>query len=529
MSHDRRQAEDGIALIYVIFVTMILSGLATVFVARAVFEARATGNNANREAAVHVAEAGAEFLLGLINDEGEDFADKVITEGPTPTDTTVADHVYDPPTGLTGDALQAWEESWAIGLAEADWALGLDTTSGYTTQVIETDEGQAFGIRPKFPSVDEAVDAVFGVGFVPSIDSDVRQVRVVKMLIARRFFSPDHALLTGGSLDLGGNAAILSPECDEADPTAVDCNADVHANGPVDVTGTAHVIQGSLSSTDTITGSPVLVGGEAAPNEEQVTVPEISARDFYNRPEVTYNVDPGGQTVQWHDLCPDGTVRAGAATPCTGAVEWNANSTNPNDPSTFLGWKWNRPQGATPVGGWSGTAIQAGIFYVYKASADVTGTATASVTLQCENSECYYSATTQRAVSIFVEEDPAFPDYTGSLSIQGNPSMVAAFPDTLFITDNDLKMRGTSSGGNSTCFPDSCTDLQRYSGLIFVGEQAEIAGTVSLTGALIVSDLEDDCDDVTETSVTGTMTLDYDEHLKVDLSGRVTIEFWNEL
>ena len=527
MWHDTGSSEDGIALIYVIFVTMILAGLATLFVARAVFEARATGTSANREAAIHVAEAGAENLLGAINNEGEEFSQKVITEGPTASDTTVADHVYDPPTGLAGEALQAWEESWIIGLAQADWDLGADASSGYETRVIQTDEGQAFGVRPKLDGVDQSYDAVFGVGFVPSIDADNRQVRVIKMLIARRYFSPEQALLTGGNLTFGGNAAILAPECDPLAADELDCIADVHANGDISVTGTAHIIQGSMTATGTITGSAVTVPpGSQAPNEQAVDVPNVSAREFYGRQNVTYNVDPGGQPVEWFDLCPDG-VRLPGATPCTGPFEHDGKGTG------FRGWT------LTNQGNWQGSAIEAGIWYVYHANARVTGTSTDVVDSSCglvydpvtDQWVSIEAACQQRAISIFMEADPTRESDSGNLEIRGNPAMVAAFPDVLFVTDNDLRLQGTASGGQALCDPnvELCSDLQSFSGLILVGEQADISGTVNLSGALIVAELSSDSSVVGSTSVTGTMTLDYDDDLKADLSGRVTIEFWNEL
>jgi len=526
MSPDRWHSDDGIALIYVIFVTMILAGLATLFVARAVFESRATGTSANREAAIHVGEAGAENLLGDINNEGEDFATKVVTEGPTSTSTTVADHVYDPDPALSGAALQSWEEAWVVALAEADWELGQNPSSGYATRVIQTDEGQAFGIRAKYSGVDEAHDAVFGVGFVPTIDADNRQVRVIKMLIARRFFSPEQALLTGGNLAFGGNGTILAPDCDATNPNEADCIADIHSNGSIDISGSAHEIQGSVTASGTITGTAQATGGQSG-GEQTVTVPDVSARDFYGGQNVTYNVDPGGQTVAWYDLCPDGTVRIEGSTPCIGTLVWEKTSQS----STFRGWQFKN-------GTWQGSAIEAGVFYVYQANAQVTGTSTDTISSD-PSGDCYDPSQTvvacdQRAISIFVEADTTnatTETNSGNLEIRGNPSMVAAFPDLLFVTDNDLKLQGTSSGGKTTCDPttSTCTDAQSYSGLILVGEQADISGTVELKGALIVSDLSAESTVVTSTKVTGAMTLDYDDNLKVDLSGRVTIEFWNEL
>lgn len=487
MWRERFDREDGVALIYVLFATVIISGLVVVFMSRVLFETRSTAEARDFEAAVHVAEAGAEELFGVIN--AEDESNKYVTTDPA----TGAEHKL---------AASDDEESWAIALAEAAAADGANN-------LVTTDGGQGYGIRPLDADTLEALDIVYGVGFVPSVDADNRRVRVVKMQIARRYFSPDHALLTGGNLKLGGNAEIRAPGCDTADPDT--CNADVHANGNVDVSGSSHLIQGDLTASGSITGSPTTEGGTSAGGEEEEPLPSVRARDFYNR-EATYNTDPQtGDPVEWYDLCDDGVIREPSTEPCTGTVVWPTGDGS----TSFLGWKF---QSGTNT--WKATDVEAGVFYVHHADADVRGSA----------------GNLQRAVSILLETDDASPGNSGSLQMSGNPNLVSALPDTLFVTDRDLKLKGTSNGGqvdDETCDPDTDPDCdeQRYTGFMFVREQVDVSGTVHLEGALIAEDDEDLHGLVTRSTagINGTMVLKYDDDLKIDLTGRVTIEFWNEL
>lgn len=488
--------ENGVVLIYVLFAMVIIGGLVTVFLSRILFETRSTGQARDFESAIHVGEAGAESLFGAINREGEDFAAKVITEAPDGTD-----HVYTVDTTLSDAALQAAEEAWALDLARQAWTAG-------PSNLVDTVDGYAYGIRPKKDGVDEALDFVFGVGFVPNPDTANARVRVVKMQIARRFYSPDHALLTGGNLKLGGNAQILAPGCDAAEPDT--CNADVHANGNVDVSGSAHLVQGDLTATGAISGSATTEGGTSTGGEQEQPVPPIRARDFYSR-DFTYNADPGGQTVVWYDLCPDGTVRARSTTPCSGTQIWPSST----DTSTrFRGWAYR-----SGTNTWEAKKVEAGVFYVYRADASVNGSA----------------GTTERAVSILVETDSTSAttaSKSGSLEMAGNPSLVSALPDTLFILDRDIRLRGTAGGGQRTCDPavDTC-DEQRYTGFISATEQLAVSGTVTLVGSMLAQDVEDLHGLVTRSTagINGTMNLTYDDDLKIDLAGRVTVEFWNEL
>jgi Flp pilus assembly pilin Flp len=502
----RRLHEDerGIALIYALLAVVILAGLAVVFVSRAVNQAAFTGIGRDREAAVHVAEAGAEAYIAPINREGRSLAQRVLTHGDTPTawpqpaDAVNDDWiVYDPAVIDTEDK----EIAWVLDLARANHSL-----------IRSTNAGDTFTVRPVLADESDAAMVLFSAGFVPSyqawIDGQSRpQVRVLKLQIARNHIMPDHALLLGGDLTIGGNASILAPGCDPADPDT--CDADIHVNGDVDVTGGAHTVQGEVTSSGTITGTvQTEPAGNAHAGEEPEPLPPVEARDFYGRDADDLNEDPGGQEMGAFDLCPSGEIKEPAGAPCTGTVLWPTSSASS---TTYRGWKFK-----SGTNTWEATNVEAGFFYVYRADASVTGTA----------------GSDPRAVTIVVETDDANPNRTGSLALGGNPDMVSAMPDVLFVADRDIKMKGTSGGGSNTCDPSTSTcDTQRYNGFIWATEQLDVSGTVYLTGAIIAADETDQHGLVTRNTagVTGNMTLDYDRDLIIDASGRVIIQYWNEL
>jgi hypothetical protein len=225
-------------------------------------------------------------------------------------------------------------------------------------------------------------------------------------------------------------------------------------------------------------------------------VPEIVARDFYNRQNATLQ---GG--AEWWDLCPDGTVREPSASggPCDPSIvpEWESGGKKTN----FLGWTWNAAQRL-----WSSSNLESGAFYVYRADASINGTA---------------GATTQN-VSVFIEGDPANPSGTGSLKTAGNPNIEAAFPDVIFVVDRDIDMGGT---GQTTLL---------QGGLITSWEQINVQGTVDLDGAIIMQDREDlDQSNIhvkrSTMGINGNMILRYDRSLAIDLTGVWTITYWNEL
>jgi hypothetical protein len=508
MLADRLRQDDGVALIYVLLASVIISGLVVVFMSRTLFETRSTARAAAWESAIHVGEAGAEALFGQINVEGEAFGSKVVTRNPDGTF-----HEYDPDPTWTDAELRAYEREWAMALALEDWEAG--QAAGYDSRVIETDDGHAFGIRPKVPGADEAWEIVFGVGFVPSIDHDDPTVRLVKMRINRYYFATDNALLSGGSIYLSGNASILAPGCSSATPHF--CDANVHANGDFRGGGSASEIQGTLSVTGTGADAFTTVNGPGLNGEQEVPVPPIRALDFYNR--------PGAETEDWYDLCRNGAgntpvVRSPGSAPCTGEQIWPAPD---NTSTSFRGWTFQTQGPDGPR--WVNQSIAAGVYYVHHANATVSGAAGTNVpvTLLMGSND---SATSDSAEAL-----------GGSLKITGGPVLVPAIPDVQYIVDRDLELRGTQGAGEEPCDPNTDPDCDPIpiTGFVYVGEQLAVNANVTVNGAMIVEDREDRHPWVRRTAqgegvmINGNLTLNYDRNLRLDLRGRVTIEYWNEL
>jgi hypothetical protein len=488
--------EAGIALMMALLAMLILGGMAAVFMSRANTEARASGASRDHESAVHVAEAAADNQVRYAN-----LDDDHVTRDRSGTMISVA-------SGSLGE-----EERWALGLLAS---MRPDETGTASQAWIEVDGGEGYAVRPLDSSTtpNEPMNVVYGVGAVPSFDHPNARVRVIKLQIAQDQFIPEFALLTDGALRFGGNAEIVVPGCDASTVASAQatCIADVHTNQTFTNPGNASVIEGRVSQVEgtcpsgvTATNGCVDSTGGVADRE----VPEFRARDFYNRGD-DFNPDPEGQTVEWYDLCPPGkpvataTVRRPGTEPCAIGSEqvWPLSG---DSSSTFRGWKWQANM-------WQASSVGAGVFYVYHADAKVTGS---------EGSQ-------QRAVSILVEQNPSAKGSSGALDISGNPKLQAALDSVLFVTDTDLDLHGTATGGTGT----SCGDTETsFSGFMGVREQLKTQGTVELRGAIIVRDVADDHNLVQRTNqgVGGTMCLEFDKDLVIDFTGLWVITYWNEL
>lgn len=485
--------EHGVALISALFAVLVLTGLATLFVSRATNESRFSGHSQRFETVLHSAEAGADRELAQAN--GDPL---YTTENPD----TFSSYEMGPAV-LADEQLQ---RSTVIG-----WALAANDNDPATEPgaTVRRDGATFFGVRPADDSgTGTPLDLVFAVGFVPALDRSVdteaeippgTQVRVVKYTIAQDYFTPVFALHTGADLTFGGNAQILSEGCDAAAPDD-NCDANIQVNGELQNPGTASTVEGQVRVAGGACPTIGSTGGCVDQDDgvEEEPVPVVTARQFYDRYDSDFTPDQGGQNVAWFDLCPDGRVyEPSPLGPCTSTTAVWPDGAQTN----WLGWTFSN-------GKWKATSVSAGVFYVYRADVEING------------SDAGSDPTKPRAVSVFVESDPAQASSTGSITVTGNPKLEAAFPDVLFIADRDVRMKGVPSGGTS-----------EYSGFISSYEQLAAGGTVVVTGALLVQDREDLHPEVTRLTdgVDGTMTLNYDRSLSIDLLGYYTITHWSEI
>ena len=495
MLRNRMNDESGVALVMALLGVVILSGLAVVFVGRATTETRAAAFSQNHESAIHVAEAAADRLIAIMADDPDHVT--LDNDGDEISlDTSLADE----------DA----ESEWAIDLWREGKIRDNDLTSFSEGWLGRNVEGEAYAVRPRSEIYDDEedgyppADVIYAVSAVPSFEHPRAAFRVLKLQVDQAAFTPEFAFLTDGDFTFGGNAAIIAPGCDPANPTPEDCYADVHTNQGYSQSGTSSQIQGAISTSEPNcpANSTALLG--CTPGAEEQAIPDITARATYT-PNDIEQVDPANpKVVEWFDLCPNGDVRLppadGVTTPCTGEVEWTSTGGN----TRYRGWRFQASQNE-----WQASSVEAGVFYVYHADASINGSAGEG----------------QRGVSVIVERDPANPTRSGSLSMTGNPKIQSALKGLLLLAESDLSLNGTAAAGDCGENPPA------YSGLMYAGEQFNSQGTVELRGAVLVADKTDDHNLVKRNtaSVSGTMCLEFDADLSFDLRGQWVVTFWNEL
>lgn len=501
MWRERVTNEDGIALVFAMFVVLALAGLAVLFVGNSLSSSRQSGIERNREVAIHAAESAAEDLFTQIN---------VVEETFTATDTDF------PLTG-TDSAQRQWALDEAAAVSESDLV-----TSG---------SGQGYAIRPDDPSVPDTdcppsesppcvqpLDLVLTVGWSPSrqawLDDDRNsRVRVVKMQITTGFFSPMDALFVCGDLTLGS-------------ATTQGIAGNVYVNGDVTTTGNSYQIDGDLSVTgtfgpdnpespaDQVTGTITI----PAPPKD---CPPADARSLYDLDEDDgdpiaganpdrsqtdpyYGIDPVTTApIFWYDLCPpDSDVSVASIRvpdPLNGPCAYDA-SAGSGDPG-HVEWQEGQTTGSKGwsyvSGAWKATHVQTGIFYVYQRDATVTGG--------------------DGAVTIIVEKDPGGPgDESGNLDLSGGPTLRRAFSDLQFLAERDFEQNGNSQA--------------QLNGVILVKEQLGGSGNANVNGSVVVRDEPDThLSPVSSTKATGSMVVDNDGTLRVPVHDTAGVTFWNEL
>jgi hypothetical protein len=194
------------------------------------------------------------------------------------------------------------------------------------------------------------------------------------------------AIVTEGDLTLSGNVEIVSDDPDHPDPDpAVHTNSDLTQEGnSADITGTV-----TASGEWNVEDADIVGSGSAA----RVDIPAVSAADY----------------AVWADyiLTDDGTMLNAS----TGAVvcTWSAKTSCNN-------WDYNSGTGTWTI---SGNSATTGTYYV-EGHASISGSPG--------------SAKAPVSISVIAE---------GNIDISGSPKLAPDTPELLFVTDMDLKMLGS--------------------------------------------------------------------------------------
>ncbi|MFQ5948130.1 MAG: hypothetical protein ACE5KX_04655, partial [Acidimicrobiia bacterium] len=182
-----RADERGVAIAVVLLIGTILVLVTILGPLRGLALSNLTATDFQWEQALHVAESGVDVtLVELSGDPTYNTGDLA----PTP--------FTDP----------ASEKAWVIGAADAK----------PETHVQQTPDGEYVVVKP------HNADVVYAVGYAPSRAATNRKLRVFRLDYSvvsspGSTYTSEYAILTGGNLDISGNARLWGT------------NADAHANG----------------------------------------------------------------------------------------------------------------------------------------------------------------------------------------------------------------------------------------------------------------------------------------------------------
>ena len=380
-----RRDERGAALIAVLLLLMMLSGLSAALVVNGETETLISRNERAGMQAGAAAEAGLNHAVELATTFIGDWsangflsaeaAIDALLKGPDGLSGTVETDADNGSLGTRAGIGAA--EQIALG-AQLDVAAGIDAQ--YEAFVMDDD-----ATAPDEPGGDPYDDEngkiiVRATGYATDDTKVVLEAMLSEIMAG--------AVVVNGDLDVGGSVEISGT------------GGSVHTNGDLVIHGGGSTVTGTITASGSYTGSTPGTGGAA-----ELPLPEIRASDYLS--EADYILTSSGTVT-----LPDGTLLCDTAaggkgkggTECYG---WTFNGTNV---------EWSVANNDTPT---DGTYYVEGSVHI----AGSPGTGGPPVNL-----------------SIIAE---------GSIDISGNPTIIADTPDLLFVTDGDLEISGSldATGG----------------------------------------------------------------------------------
>jgi Tfp pilus assembly protein PilX/cytoskeletal protein CcmA (bactofilin family) len=437
----RGHSEQGAALVLTIISLLIITGLAAAMLTSARTE---TLIARNEERAVHArtaAEAGLNHGLEVAIDYVRDWQ----SNGFANAEAAITDLLNGPDNAVGTTSSNADNGSLeAFGLPRPPTATTLSASLGtrYVVRVYDEDDS-ARGLALSMADV-----ARIGENAVATTDGNKRIVvqaigygpgGTVTTLEATVGPLILPAVVTNGNLTISGSPSISG------------ANGSVHSNNDLIISGSPNISENCTSSgTYSESGNPTC-GGYEGGGRQAITVPPVRASDYLAQVDFILHSD-GRMTNQPETM-----------TICNASADNNA--------CRDLGYGWVF-QGAT---GWaiSGNSASGGAYYV-EGDALVSGSPG--------------SPSTPVSLSIIAE---------GNIEISGNPDLRPDLPETLFVTDKDLKI----SGGLETPI--------NIEGQILVHEQISISGNPFLAGQIIVENAAHTSNLVTSNTISGHPTIVY--------------------
>lgn len=281
----QRLPEQGAGMVLVVGFSAIALSLMATALMLATTSLERSRSRSNYELALAAGEAGVDTVLARVklayDTDGSDFP------VPGQQDGTLCDSAPISQSTSTDEATWAREELLALASAGC---------------VEESTSGEFVLLKPI--STRPSRGRIYAMGWAPSQDVPGNRRRLIKIEYQVLPYSPSHAILTEGSMELQSSSLGVTGASGSSPGLA-----GVHANGSITATGNPWVT-GRVSSTEPSTAvstgfdSNQDIGGSVA-EVPRVTTPEVSAARLYRQ---AADLDPEAIT-SWRDLCPPNTQR----------------------------------------------------------------------------------------------------------------------------------------------------------------------------------------------------------------------------
>jgi formylmethanofuran dehydrogenase subunit C len=435
----RARDESGVAMILVVIVAMLMLAAAVLASNLTNVSLTGSGRHVRYERELHLAEEGIDQVLARLQAD-----DTYHTTTATP-----------PAVGST----PAEEKAWAL--------------AQMTSSTVAPDGHYTF-VKPAGRNV------VYAAGWDNS-KAGPATGRVLKAEYLFSTYHPEGAILSGGDVQIAGNATVGGQL------------GDVHANGNVTFTGNAATVSGNVSATGSISvASGNQIKGTQTPGAPTATLPPVDPVEMWAL------LSPNNAS-SWYDLCGDGTARTpNGGAPCAGTVQYDAATATQG----YRGWTWS---GSTKTWKKDGSGEYGGVYFVNGANADI-GKSPGSASNP-------WQAT---VITNGVRSDFGCETDYGDIFVSGSPVMTGFITGLSLVAGRDLDITGNPN--------------QSFNGVLAAHEQVFISGNPTLIGSLLA---ESACDTpgspVSVTTVSGSMSITYNDNVDVQLGSLIRTSLWLEL
>jgi cytoskeletal protein CcmA (bactofilin family) len=451
----RPTSERGIALIVVLLLMAVLSGLATGFAMNGNIEAQMGQNEVYYAGARAAAEAGLNRAIAEIVDDHTTLFLKGV------------DGLVDPANANAAVNVDNGKLDFLLG-GPGPYPLDANGQYTYTLEILDDDNPLLYetpltsdqiaamgeGVTNSVYITDNQRLILRATGYGPN-GTTVKIGRVLETDVSTQTTASntvlsDAALLVNGDLTASGNIHIRGTQ------------GTVHANGNLTLNGNAADVSKDATAHGTFTANQNWhSGGSQGGGRSTINVPEVHASDYialadYKLVTVTIAGVPTGkiQTLQ------NGTWTNCNTTACT------------NTGFTWSGGNWSI----------TGNSAGTGTYYV-EGNVTISGS---------PNGGGNGKNATNLPLSVIA---------TGSITISGTPKFTPENSDKIqFVTDKDLVLSGNT---------DLDADITSVEGQIMVREQVSISGNPEFQGRVIVQNATS-TGGISANTISGNPTITYD-------------------